>query len=123
GRLHIQNVPEVFRTMLIDQLRVGVEAGLQRQEGESDESFESRRKLVESQIDGLTTAINDLDTLTLGLSLNPEAKTAQVELAFQALPETETAKQLSRAKSTTSSFAGFLQPDAAASMSLSSEIA
>lgn len=123
GRLHIQNVPEVFRTMIIDQLRVGVESGLQRQEGESDESYESRRKLVDSQIDGLTTAINDLDTLTLGLSLNPEAKTAQLELAFKALPETETAKQLSRAKATNSNFAGFLQPDAAASLSLSSEIA
>jgi len=123
GRLHIQNVPEVFRTMIIDQLRVGVESGLQRQEGESEESYESRRKLVDSQIDGLTTAINDLDTLTLGLSLNPEAKTAQLELAFKALPETETAKQLSRAKATNSNFAGFLQPDAAASLSLSSEIA
>jgi hypothetical protein len=123
GRLHVQNVPEVFRTMLIDQLRVGVEAGLQRQDGESDESFESRRKLVDSQIEGLTTAINDLDTLTLGLTLNPEAKTAQLELAFIALPETGTAKALSRAKATTSNFAGFLQPDAAASLSLSSEIA
>ena len=31
GRLHVQNVPEVFRTMIIDQLRVGVEAGLAAQ--------------------------------------------------------------------------------------------
>jgi hypothetical protein len=123
GRLHVQNVPEVFRTMLIDQLRVGVESGLGRQPDETDESYETRKKMVEAQIDSLTTAINDLDQLTLGISLNQDAKTAQLELAFKALPGTETAKQLSRTKSTTSQFSGFLQPDAAASLSLSSELA
>ncbi len=123
GRLHIQNVPEVFRTMIVDQLRIGVESGLQQQPEESAESFEARRKVVDAQIESLTTAINDLETLTLGLSLNPETKTAQLELAFQALPETETAKQLSRAKTTNSQFAGFLQPNASASLSLCSEIA
>jgi hypothetical protein len=123
GRLHVQNVPEVFRTMLIDQLRVGVESGLGRQPDESDEAYETRKKMVEGQIESLTTAINDLDQLTLGISLNQDAKTAQLELAFKALPNTETAKQLSRTKSTTSQFAGFLQPEAAASLSLSSELA
>jgi len=123
GRLFVQNVPEVFRTMLIDQLRVGVEAGLGRQPEESEEAYESRRKLVEGQIDSLTTAINELDQLTLGLSLNPEAKTAQLELSFKAVAGTETAKQLTQAKATTSQFAGFLQPDAAASLSLTSELA
>ncbi len=123
GRLYVQNVPEVFRTMLIDQLRVGVDAGMARQPNESDEAYETRRKMVDAQIDSLTTAINDLDQLTLGLTLNREAKTAQLELAFKAVPGTETAKQLSRTKATTSRFAGFLQPDASASLSLTSELA
>jgi len=122
GRLHVQNVPEVFRTMIVDQLRVGVEAGLAKQESESDEAYESRKKMVEAQIDSLTDAINDLESLTLGVAINPEAKTAQLDLAFTAVEGTDTAKQLSKAKSTTSKFAGFMQPDAAASLNLAAEL-
>ncbi len=122
GRLNIQNVPEVFRTMLIDQLRVGVEAGLARQPGESDDAFDTRRKMVETQIDSLTDAMNDLESLTLGLIADREAKTAQLDLKFTAMAGTETAKQLSKAKATTSRFAGFLQPDASASLNLSTEL-
>jgi hypothetical protein len=122
GRLYVQNVPEVFRTMLIDQLRAGVEAGLSRQTEETDDAYEARKKAVESQIDSLTKVINDLEQLTLGLAINPEAKTAHLDLSFSAVAGTDTAKQLSRAKPTTSNFAGFLLPDAAASLNLTTEL-
>lgn len=122
GRLYVQNVPEVFRTMLIDQLRIGVEAGLARQPQESDEGFESRSEAVNAQIDSLTSAINDLDQLTLGLAIDPKAKTAHLDLSFSAVAGTDTAKQLSLAKRTTSNFAGFLLPDAAASLVLTTEL-
>ncbi|HEX5443662.1 MAG TPA: hypothetical protein VFW87_07530, partial [Pirellulales bacterium] len=123
GRLHVQNVPEVFRTMLIDQLRQGVSAGLARQDGESDDAFEARKKMVDSQIDSLTKVINDLEQLTLGISLDPAAKTAKVDLSFTAVAGTDSAKQFASAKPTTSSFAGFLTPDAAASLNLTTQLA
>ncbi len=123
GRLHVQNVPEVFRTMLIDQLRMGVDAGLARQSGESDEAFDTRKKMVDAQIDSLTAAIDDLEQLTLGVSLNPADKSAQLDLSFSAVAGTETAKQFNQAKPIKSNFAGFLQPDAAASLNLTSELA
>lgn len=122
GRLHVQNVPEVFRTMLVDQLRAGVEAGLSRQTEESDEAYETRKKAVEAQIDSLTKIINDIEQLTLGLAINPEAKTAHIDLSLAAVAGTDTAKQLSRAKPATSNFAGFLAPDAAASLNLTTEL-
>ncbi|REK19197.1 MAG: hypothetical protein DWQ37_02040 [Planctomycetota bacterium] len=124
GRLHVQNVPEVFRTMLIDQLRIGVEQGLSRQSGESDEAFEARREMVEAQMEQLTDAINELEQLTLGLALDPNAKTAQLDLSFAALEGTDSAKAFAKAKPTSaSSFAGFLVPDAAASLNLTTELA
>ncbi|MEX0679610.1 MAG: hypothetical protein WD063_21250 [Pirellulales bacterium] len=122
GRLHVQNVPEVFRTMLIDQLRAGVKAGLARQSSEGDEAFETRSKAVEAQIDSLTKVINDLEQLTLGLAIDPKAKTAHLDLSFSAVAGTDTAKQLSLTKATTSSFAGFLVPEAAASLNLTTEL-
>jgi hypothetical protein len=122
GRLHIQNVPEVFRTMIVDQLRVGVEAGLARQPDETDEAYESRKKLVDAQINSLTAVINDLDQLTLGVAIQPDAKTANLDLAFTALEGTATAKALGTGKKSPSDFAGFLDPEAAASICLNAEL-
>lgn len=123
GRLHVQNVPEVFRTMIIDQLRVGVEAGLARQPEESDEAFATRKKLVESQIDSLTKAINELEQLTLGLAIDQTTNSAHLDLSFAAVAGSDSAKQLSQAKSSTSNFAGFIRPEAAASLNVTTELA
>jgi hypothetical protein len=123
GRLHVQNVPEVFRTMLIDQLRLGVEAGLSRQPDEKDDAFEARKKMVDAQIDSLTAVISDLEQLTLGVAIDPAAKTAHIDLSFSAVAGTDTAKQFAQAKPATSNFAGFLVPDAAASLNLTTQLA
>jgi hypothetical protein len=122
GRLHVQNVPEQFRTMIVDQLRLGVESGLARQPDETDEAFDGRKKLVESQIESLTSVINELEQLTLGIALDPAAKTAHVDLAFKALPGSKSARQFAKAKMTRSNFAGFLVPDAAASLNVSTQL-
>jgi hypothetical protein len=66
-RLYVQNIPEVYRAMAIDQLRQGVESGLGRLPDEGDSDFEARKKITEKQLEALTTAINDVDQLTLGL--------------------------------------------------------
>ena len=68
-RLYVQNVPELYRSLLIDQLRMGVEAGLDSRRSESDEAYAARKKMVETQIEALTKAINDVDQLTLGAGL------------------------------------------------------
>jgi hypothetical protein len=123
GRLYVQNVPENFRSMLIDQLRAGVAAGLARQPEETDEAFETRKKAVDAQIDALTKAIGELEQLTLGLAIDPQAKNAHLDLSFAAVAGSETAKHLGMVKPTTSNFGGFLVPDAAASLNLTTEIA
>ena len=122
-RLHVQNIPELYRSLAIDQLRMGVDAGLGRTPDETDEQYATRKKLVEGQIDALTTAINEIDQLTLGAGLNSEAKSAFIDLTVSAVSGTDTAKQFAQAKSATSRFAGFLAPEAAASMNLTVQIA
>ncbi len=123
ARLYVQNVPELYRTMLIDQLRMGVEAGLARGEDENDEAYAARKTMVEKQIETLTKAINDIDQLTLGLAFDLKAKSAHVDLSFSAVPGTDSAKQLSQVQNTTSNFAGFLVPEAAASLNLTAKLA
>ncbi len=122
-RLYVQNIPEVYRAMAIDQLRQGVESGLGRLPDEGDSDFEARKKIAEKQLEALTTAINDVDQLTLGVALDLEAKTAHIDLTVSAVAESKTARQMSQMKSLPSDFAGFLVPDAAASLNLTAQIA
>ncbi len=123
ARLYVQNIPEVYRSMLIDQLRMGVEAGLSRQSDESDEAYAARQKMVETQIQALAKAINDVDQLTLGVALDTKAKSAHVDLAIAVVADSDSARQIAQVQNSTSDFAGFLVPDAAASLNLSAKIA
>jgi hypothetical protein len=122
ARLYVQNIPELYRGMLIDQLRVGIEAGLNRQADESDEAYATRRKMVEGQVEALSKAINDVDQLTLGLAIDTKEKNAHIDLSVSVVAGTDSAKQLSQVKPATSDFAGFLVPDAAASLNLTAKM-
>ncbi|HEV3137371.1 MAG TPA: hypothetical protein VGZ26_05695, partial [Pirellulales bacterium] len=122
-RLNVQNIPELYRSLAVDQLRLGVESGLDRTPNESDADFAARKKMVDGQIKALTTAINEIDQLTLGWALDTSAKTTHIDLSIAAVAGSDFSKQLSQVKETTSEFAGFLVPDAAASLNFSAKMA
>jgi hypothetical protein len=122
-RLYIQNIPEVYRSMAIDQLRMGVETGLGRLPNEGDTEYEARKKITEKQLETLTTAISDIDQLTLGAALDLEAKSGHIDLSVTAVPGSKSAKQMAQMQAIPSGFAGFLAPDAAASLNVTSQIA
>jgi hypothetical protein len=122
ARLHLQNLPQELRTILVDQLSAGVEAGLARQENETEEAFAERRKLVTDQIALVTKSINEIDQLTIGLGFDSKARSANLELSVMAVPGSQLAKLMSQIQSSTSNFAGFVLPDAAASLNISAKI-
>jgi hypothetical protein len=122
-RLNVQNIPELYRSLAVDQLRMGVESGLDRMPNESDADYAARKKMVDSQIKALTDAINEIDQLTLGWALDTSAKTTHIDLTVAAVAGSDFGKQLSQVKETTSDFAGFLVPEAAASLNLSAKMA
>ena len=122
-RLYVQNIPEVYRSLAIDQLRVGVESGLGRLPNEGEAEYEARRAITENQLDALTTTIDDIDQVTLGVAVDLEAKSAHIDLTLSAVPGSKSAKQMKQMKTVATDFAGFLDPEAAASLNLTSQIA
>ena len=71
----MQNIPEVFRQLAIDQIKMGVEGSLEQAPGESDKQYEERSKSTQEQMDTLVTTLNELDEVTLGLSIDEGAQT------------------------------------------------
>ncbi|MCG8448368.1 MAG: hypothetical protein MI725_02155 [Pirellulales bacterium] len=120
-RIHVQNVPEQFRQMAVEQLQAGMDAGMRKQAHESDEEFETRREISQLQIEQLKRAINELDELTMGLSLDGEQQRTFLDFVYTAVPGSKLAEQFALNSNPKTNFAGFFQPDAAMMVSFASK--
>jgi len=121
-RVNVQNIPAPFREMAIQQLQMGMESGMQQLSDESDEKFEARQEMAGFQIEQLKQAINEIDELTFGLSLDNEQQRAILDFVYTAVPGTKLAKQVEENSDPKTNFAGFFQPDAAMMMSFASKV-
>jgi hypothetical protein len=122
ARVHVQNVPETYRQQAVDAMSQGAEAGMQRTEGETDEQFEERKRLLQAQLDQLKQFINELDQLTLGFSIDNQQQRAFFDFAYTAQPGTKLAEQIAANSNVTTNFAGFIQPDAAMTLTFASKM-
>ena len=113
-RLHVHNVPEVWRTMFIDQLKAGMQAAAERKPDEEEEAFARRQKLMESQMATLSARVNETDQVTIGLAIEQTKNVGFVDFRMTALPGSGTAKQYANFGKMPTNFFGFLLPDAAA---------
>jgi len=121
-QVHVQNIPEPFRQMAIQQLQKGMEGGMQQLPDESDEKFEARKEMAAVQIDQLKQAINEVNELTVGLKLDNEQQRAYFDFIYTAVPGTQLADQTEQNSDPKTNFAGFFQPDAAMMLSFASKV-
>jgi len=114
AEVHVQNLPEPIREMFIDQLRTGMEAGMQQEEGESDEQYQARRAVAEQQLDNMSQMLTEIDQVTLGWNVDQAAKQLYLDIATTAVPGTKAAQQFAanQSNATPSRFAGFISPEA-----------
>ena len=113
-RLHVHNVPEVWRTMFIDQVKAGMQTAAERKPDEEEEAFLRRQKLMESQIETFTARVNETDRVTIGVALDQKKNVGYLDFRMTALPDSGTAKQYANFGKMPTNFFGFLMPDAAA---------
>jgi hypothetical protein len=121
ARFSVQNVPEMYRQLIVQAMQAGMQQGMQQKAGESDEEFQARQRLTEAQMDQAKRAIEELDSLTLGWTIDAEQQNARMEVTVQAVPGSKMAKDIAAAADAKTNFAGFYQPDAAATMIFASQ--
>lgn len=112
-RLNIQNIPQAFRDMGADLLKQQVETGLRQAAEQADDENQAalQAQIARRQMEMLSKAINELDEITLGWSIDAEGKRVLLDLNMTALEGTDTAKQLATVANGASKFAGFLLPE------------
>ncbi|MBN1908362.1 MAG: hypothetical protein JW818_01360 [Pirellulales bacterium] len=118
--LHVAKIPDGTRNTLTMFLDMGAEMGLQPKPGESNEAFQLRAKSTRQSIQQFKTALNELDTLLVGLNVNPtdKADTMSIDVQVTAKPGTKMADTMARVKKATSAFAGFAAPGAAVTVNV-----
>jgi len=110
----LKEVPENYRQFAIQAMKAGMEQQLIKQEQETDEEFETRKKAAETQMQQMVQMINEIDTIALGWSVDAEQERTFLDFTYLVKPDSKLDRQLAAYKDTRTNFAGFYQPDAAA---------
>ena len=107
-RVDVQNVPEQYRSMAVDNLQMGVESNLDQGDDETDDAFEMRKNLARTQVDQITALLEELDQLTLGWKIDAEAKSTYLDTMLTFVPDSDLAKQSMNLETVASTLSGFL---------------
>ena len=112
AKVTVGNIPPALREMLLSRFKAGAAAAKM----EGDESF-SPNKLAEKVSVALTTALDELDEMTLGLVVDATAQKTSLELTFVAKDGTKLAKQVAENTDLKTNYAAFHLADAALALS------
>ncbi|HEX5444399.1 MAG TPA: hypothetical protein VFW87_11240 [Pirellulales bacterium] len=120
---NIQNVPQSMRDMAGFLIKSGMEQNLQNSDPD-DEQAQLKQQLARKQVDQLIESINDLDKITLGVSIDAENHHSIFDIGVSGVPGSDLARQLSEstADGGASKVAGFLLPGSLLSLHLNSAV-
>jgi hypothetical protein len=118
----LKNVPAPLRMMLVSMIQMGAQRGMERGLEETEEQYALRKKLADQAVEQMQTLINDLDTLTVGLAVDEQAKTASLEYQLTAQAGTKTAEQMAGEAIQNTAFAGFLAEGDAVNLNVTSRL-
>lgn len=128
-RIYIQNIPEIFRQLAVEQLKIGLEQGfgggglqipgLENLPGGGQlpgadalpKLDEDQQKLAAAiargQLDALSAMLNEVDQITVGFKLDRDSGKAIGDLAMTATSGSKTAEEMAKMSDGKSRFAGF----------------
>lgn len=128
-RVYVQNIPEIFRQLAVEQLKIGLEQGF----GEggmqipgldnlpgggnlpgmdalpklSEEQQKLASTLARQQLDAMAESLNEADQVTVGLKLDRESGLTTGDVSITAVKGSKTAEELSGIALGKTKFGGF----------------
>ena len=112
-RLNPSNVPVEIRKMVLAGIQAKAQEDLkQPHENETADELAGRKIISERVLRAITRAIDEIDQLTLGWSLDQKAEKTCLDLVVTALPGSQIAHDFAALGQAKTDFGGFLLPDA-----------
>lgn len=123
ARVYVENIPAEDRQMYIEQLREGMEQGLVQNPEESDQQFEMRKTMTQAQVEQFAQLLEETEQMTVGWSLDSKEERMFLDFEMTAAEGSDLARQLAGYRDLTTDYAGFYEPDAAATITFAADIA
>jgi hypothetical protein len=111
-RFNPSNVPAEIRRMVIAGIQAKAQQDLQQHAGETSDELAGRKIIGERIVRGIARAIDEIDQLTIGWSLDQKAEKTYLDLVVAALPGTQAAREFASLSQAKTDFGGFLLPEA-----------
>lgn len=116
-KVNVANVPADLKKVGVDAIKEGFERQLQNNpRGGADAEF--IEKMQRNQLESLVKMVDELDEITMGFAIDGPGKRTYLDVNVTAREGTSLAKQYAMLADAKSSFAGFLLPNAAATLNL-----
>jgi hypothetical protein len=116
ARVSVKDVPEMYRGFAVAAMQAGMQQQMNQKADETEEEFELRRKLAEVQMEQMVRMINEMDSLSVGWAIDAQQERTYLDFSYTFVPGSVMAGQFAAYEEPRTNFAGFYQPDAAATM-------
>lgn len=110
-KINLQRIPPMYRQLAVALIQQGMQQGMQPEPGQTPEEFELQKRMAMQSLTQVQDALNELDTITVGMSLDGSAGTLALDVQLTVLPNTKTARLLQANTNLTTALAGFVRPD------------
>ncbi len=110
-KVNIQSIPPMYRQLGLALIQQGMQQGMQPEPGQTPEEFELQKRMAMQSLAQVQDALNELDTITVGMNLDGSAGTLGLDVQMTVLPDTKMARQLKANSNLTTALAGFVRPD------------
>jgi hypothetical protein len=121
-QLYVQRIPEVFRTLAIDQVRLALRDSLQAAPSETAGQFALRKQRMALQFGALEQLFAETEQITAGWALDRAAKRTYFELAVQPVSGGKLAQRIEAARDAETVLSGLIDAQAPISAHLSQQL-
>lgn len=107
------NIPEIYRTVIIEQMKTGIELSLEQEPDETDEEFAVRKQELTEKMAEAERLFTELEDIIIGWNVDATKQGTYIDVAYTAVEGSELAKSIAMNSDLTSEFAGFSSSAAA----------
>ena len=117
AKVLMRNIPQELRQLAVDEIKIGMKRALEANQGVDAETADQLNSAVAQTI---TQIFEEVEEIALGYAIDAQGKKTYLDFSQTAVVGSPLAKRMALLGDTKTAFGGFLQPNAAATLNLSS---
>jgi len=117
------NIPEIYQTVIIEQMKTGIELSLEQEPDETDEEFAARKKQIADQMAEVERFFTELEDIIVGWNVDAAKQGTYLDFAYTAVEGSDLAKTMAMNTDLTTEFSGFSSQDAAVNLQVTEKLA